>query len=51
MTISVQFSSYTPEQYRQVLDHYNSIKLSHHMPIENWIDVKGDFKFNSTKPN
>jgi hypothetical protein len=34
MSISVLFPSYTKEQYQQVIDHYNSIKPSHHMAIE-----------------
>lgn len=44
MTISVHFSSYTAEQYQQVLDHYNSIKPSHHMPIENLNRCEGGFQ-------
>ena len=51
MTISVHFSSYTSEQYQQVLDHYNSIKPSHHMPIENLDRCEGGFQiqFNETE--
>ena len=49
--ISVHFSTYTLEQYQQVLDHYNSIKPSHHMPIENLDRYEGGFQipFNETE--
>ena len=49
--ISVHFSSYTPEQYQQVLDYYNSIKPSHHMPIEHLDRYEGGFQipFNETE--
>lgn len=51
MSISVHFPSYTTEQYQQVLDHYNSIKQSHHMPIENLERCEGGFqiRFNETE--
>ena len=44
MSISVHFASYTPEQYQQVLDHYNRIKPSHHMAIENLERCEGGFQ-------
>ena len=42
--ISVKFSSYTPEQFKQVLDHYNSIKQSHHMALEELDRCEGGFQ-------
>lgn len=44
MSIYVHFSTYTPEQYQHVLDHYNNIKESHHMAIENLNRCEGGFQ-------
>ena len=51
MSITVKFTSYTPEQFQQVIDHYNTIKPVHHMAIEELNRCEGGFmiKMNDTE--
>ena len=44
MNIRVHFSTFTPDQYQHVIDHYNSIKESHHMVIEKLNRCEGGFQ-------
>jgi hypothetical protein len=44
MSISVKFSTYSPEDFQRVLDHYNHIKPSHHMDLEKLDRCEGGFQ-------
>ena len=44
MSISVKFSSYSPEEVERVIDYYNQIKPSHTNVIEELDRCEGGFK-------
>ena len=44
MSISVKFESYSPEELKCVIDHYNQIKPSHNNVIEELDRCEGGFQ-------